>query len=207
MNGLALDGGVGIGRLDERARAANDNFFEQVEEGDAAFTLAGGASGGEKIFLQVADTGGGEVAAVAAGEEVNLVVEVKDGVVDGSRGQQNQFLALAADGSATIISSQNTLKRTVALGAAIAEVVALINEEDIRVLHYANVKFLAAKRFLSNDAGSDGGALQFGFPHTLQSGGADDDGTVALVIGMSSSSFLPIQVLPRPTLSAISTPS
>ena len=39
MDGLALDGGIGVRFFDKRACAANDDLFQDVKEGDAAVLL------------------------------------------------------------------------------------------------------------------------------------------------------------------------
>ncbi len=174
----------------ERARAANHHLFEQVEEGDAALLLVGGAAGGLKIFVQVADPGGGEVTAVPAGEEGDLVVQVKDGVVDRGGRKQDQLLALAAHPAAPVIGGQDALEVLVAPGVAIAEVVAFVHQQDIGVLHISTIEFVATQAFLGDDACGDSGAEQFVVPHLLQGGGADDQRLVALVISEVFQQFL-----------------
>ncbi len=143
VNGLPSYRGIRISFSNERARAANHHLFEQVEEGDAALLLVGGAAGGLKIFVQVADPGGGEVTAVPAGEEGDLVVQVKDGVVDGGGREQDQLLALAAHPAAPVIGGQDALEVLVAPGVAIAEVVAFVHQQDIGVLHITTIEFVA----------------------------------------------------------------
>src|SRR5581483_9286292 len=116
IDGLAFDGGVGIRFFDEGAGTTDNDLFEQIEKGDTAILLAIGAAGDHEVALEVADTGGGEIAAVAAGKEVDLIVEVKDGVVDGGCGEQDQLFALAADDALAVVGCQQAFEAFVALG-------------------------------------------------------------------------------------------
>src|SRR5258708_25247120 len=190
VDGLALDGSVGVGLFDKRARATDDDLFEQVEKGDAGFLLVVGTAGRLEVFEQVADTGGGEITAIPTCEEVDLVIEVEDGIVDGSGREQDEFFALAADLAAPAVGGQNALEILVALGIAIAEVVAFIHEQDIGVQYVTAIELVASQDFLGDNACGNASAEQFVVPHLLQGCGADDNGFVALVIGEIFEQFL-----------------
>lgn len=61
------------------------DFFQQVEDTNTAF-FDGFPAGGQKVGVQIADTGRGEVGAVVAGEQTDLIVQVENVVVDGCSG-------------------------------------------------------------------------------------------------------------------------
>src|SRR5205814_8386024 len=139
-----------------------------------ALPLVVGAAGSLEVFVEIPNPGSGEVAAVAAGNEVDLVVQIKDGIVDGRGSKQDKFLPLTADLAAAAIGGQDALQVLVALGVAVAKVVAFVHEQDIRVQYVAAIEFIASQALLGDDVSSNAGAEQFVAPHCLQGGGADD---------------------------------
>src|SRR5712692_6333532 len=102
MDPLSSDGRLRIGASDEGAGAADYHFLQQIEQRECAVANAQRAACCEKILVQVADTAGGEVAAVATGDERELVVEIHQVIVDGCRGQQDDFLARAVAAAAAV---------------------------------------------------------------------------------------------------------
>src|SRR5579863_7270728 len=177
-NGLPFDSSAGIGLFDKGARAPDDHFFQQIEEGDAALLLASGTPGCQEVVLQVADTGSREIAAVAPREEVHLVVQVEDGIVDGSSGQQDEFFTLATDFTAPVVRGQQAFQALVAMGAAVAEVMALVYQHNVGILRIAAVELITPHRFLGDDARRDARAQQFILPHLLQSGRTNYNSTI-----------------------------
>ena len=61
---------VVLGGVKSRQRGADNHLLQQVEQGDAAPAVVRLAAGIDEVPLEVADARGGEVAAVAAREEV-----------------------------------------------------------------------------------------------------------------------------------------
>jgi hypothetical protein len=113
------------------------------------------AAGGEEVVVEVADAGGGKVGAVVAGEEVDLVVEVENGVVDRRGGELDDLLAPAA-APAPAVGGEQRLQVEVAVGVAVAEVVRLVDEDDVHVFQAAQLELLLAEALLGDDAGGDG---------------------------------------------------
>src|ERR1051326_568821 len=107
---LTFDGGVGIGLFNKGAGAADDQLFQQVEEGNAGLLLVVGAAGGLEVLEQVPDPPRGEVAAIPAGDEVDLVVEVKNSIIDRGGREQYKFLALTAHLAPAVIGGQDALQ-------------------------------------------------------------------------------------------------
>ena len=128
----AVDHGLGVVLADEGPGSPDDHLFEQVEQGRADFAIGYVASCIEEESVEVADAGAGEVAAVAAGDQGNLVVEVEDVVVDGRCGEENQLLAAAVPAPAGV-GADNALQVLIALGGTVAEVVGLVDQDYVGV--------------------------------------------------------------------------
>ena len=164
---MTFDGGIGIGFFDERTGTTYHDLFQQIEEGDASFLLQVGTPGNLEVSIEITDTRGRKVTAISASKEVDLIVQVEDVVVDGSGSDENEFLALAADLPTPIVRSKNALQVLVALGVAVAEIMAFIHQENIGILRIADVKFISPERFLCDDMRRNARAQQFVVPHLL----------------------------------------
>lgn len=76
-NGLAANRRFRVRPAHERPGAAYDYFLQQIVERQALLLPPRLAACVQKIAVQVADTGGGEIAAVAPGDKRDLVVKVE----------------------------------------------------------------------------------------------------------------------------------
>ena len=127
---LAPDGRFGIGPLDELTCAANDYFFQQVEDADAAFfdELAPRC---KEILIQVADARRCKIGTVISGEQIDLVVEIEDVVVDWRGRQQDQLFAPAVATSPTI--GRENIFKLLTLRPLVTEVMRLVDENHIDI--------------------------------------------------------------------------
>src|SRR5258708_39566589 len=73
-NGLALDGGIGIGFLDKGASTPYDYLFQQIEESYATFLLEIGPAGGLKVPIKVTDSWSSKGTAVPSRKWVCLIL-------------------------------------------------------------------------------------------------------------------------------------
>ena len=127
MNGFVLNRSVGICLPNKGACTPNDDFFKDVEEGDSRLWRSLDATSGDKIALQIADSCGGKIVAVASGDEVDLVVEVEDAIIDGRCRKQNQFLACLAQLAIAFVGGEDAFKVFIALRVAVTEIVTFID--------------------------------------------------------------------------------
>src|SRR2546427_6448927 len=146
---LATHGGIWIGATNELACPPNNDFFEQVEDTDTTFFDRLPASC-QKVGVQVPNPSRGEVGAVIAGEEIDLVVQIEDVVVNGRCCQQNELFAPTISATATI-RSEDIFELEIALGAFIAEIVSFVNENHIHVSHIPDVEIIDGEALLRDD--------------------------------------------------------
>src|SRR5712692_632343 len=76
------------------------------------------------------------------------------------------------------------------LRVAVAKVVAFVHKHDIGIVYLAAIEFVTSQHLLGDDMGGNACAEQFVAPHLLQGGWTDDQGLVALVIGVILKQFL-----------------
>src|SRR5260370_27555033 len=81
-NGLTFDGGIGIGFLDKGASTPYDYLFQQIQQTYATFLLKIGPAGSLKVPIKVTNACSSKITAVSSSKEVDLIVQVKDVVVD-----------------------------------------------------------------------------------------------------------------------------
>src|SRR6266849_4468957 len=105
-NGLALDGGVGIGFFDKGTGATYHDLFQQIEEGYTSFLLLVGTPGNLEVSIEIANARGREITAISASKEIDLIIQVEDVVVDGGCREQNEFFALATNLTTSSVGSQ-----------------------------------------------------------------------------------------------------
>src|SRR5260370_27648190 len=94
---MAFDGGIGVGFFDEGTRTAYHYLFQQIEEGYATFLLLVDSPGNLEVSIEITNTCGRKVTTISASEEIDLIVQVKDSVVNGSSLKPHDVFTLIVD--------------------------------------------------------------------------------------------------------------
>ena len=144
--------GVGVGFPDEWARPTNDDFLKQIEESKNPIAPSRVTAGHHEVSVKIANPAGLEITSVSACNQRELVVEIEEVVVNWGSRQQDHLLAPTVP-APPAIGSQQLFDIRVALGSPVAEVMGLVDQDDVRVPAGCGIEFLPSQ-FLLREHGS-----------------------------------------------------
>src|SRR6266487_1994417 len=121
--------------------------------------------GRKEIARQVPDTSGDEEGTISTSKEVDLVIQVKEIVIDRCGGEQNQLFSLVAKSTASVVGREDAFEVLVALRGMIAEIVTLIDKQQVSIGHLMDIIALASEHFLCNNGHGNARLCQFFSPH------------------------------------------
>src|SRR5262249_31910583 len=117
-----------------------------------------------EVGVKVADPGLAEIVGYALCEQPDLVREVEQVVIDRCGREKDQLFMLAV-ATAAAVELNKRVECEVAVGLVVAEIVALVDENNVGVPVGERVELRAADLFHPDNLGGDRGAGQFALPH------------------------------------------
>src|SRR5208337_906012 len=197
-DGFPLDRGVRVGGLDIRPGVPHHDLFEKVEQDDPCrrTLLIDLFSGSLEVGIQVADSRLPEVVRLALREQTDLASQVENVVVDRSCGQQDDLLPVAVT-SPTAIELDDRIESEVAVRLLVAEVVALVDQDHVKVGVGLGVEVRPAKLLAAKNRRRNRGRLEFLRPHGSQRRRADDERLLAAMVSEVLKQFLADPGLPK----------
>ena len=101
----------------------------------------------QEIAVEIADPCGSKVAAVAARDERDLVVQIEQIVVDRRRSKEDHLLVRTVP-AAPAVAAEHSFEVAVAVGVRVAKVVCFVHKHHVRLAPGSRIESISTKLLL-----------------------------------------------------------